>query len=371
MDIHYTYNHETIQIILWPTFVLVSVLPYLEGNDRGLIITLTPSYSYDNIYIETVSITTDGAPDFDSRRTLNFSTKVLFLSVEGDYALRQSYMYEYYSGIIYRDSNFSIDFSGPNYWSIVHEGVSMGSVKLAVDWINHNIYWTDSQFKWIVVQSLASIDKSMYRILIHENLEGPHALTLDPMEGLLFWSDIGSFTKIEVSSLSGKNRKSLISSNLIMPISLAADYGARRIYWIDSGRYTLESITYEGKERKIFFKTSYNSFFDLAVYKDYLYVTNLEYQEVDFFNKMNGEKLEKSLIREGEIYLGVTVFHPEAQPTSVTAYCVNYGCEHICVTEKGGASCVCRDGYILNQDMKTCSDAVQCDLLSHRAADIY
>ncbi|KAL3871178.1 hypothetical protein ACJMK2_039194, partial [Sinanodonta woodiana] len=35
--------------------------------------------------------------------------------------------------------------------------------------------------------------------------------------------------------------------------------------------------------------------------------------------------------------------------------CVNYGCDHICVTEKVGVSCVCKDGYNLNHDMKTCS----------------
>ncbi|KAL3871186.1 hypothetical protein ACJMK2_039202, partial [Sinanodonta woodiana] len=83
---------------------------------------------------------------------------------------------------------------------------------------------------------------------------------------LLFWSDIGRLPKIEVSSLSGKNRKSLVSSNLINVLSLAADYGTRRIYWVDAGRYSLESITYEGKERQNLIKNG-GRFFDLAVYK--------------------------------------------------------------------------------------------------------
>ncbi|KAL3870991.1 hypothetical protein ACJMK2_039016, partial [Sinanodonta woodiana] len=68
---------------------------------------------------------------------------------------------------------------------------------------------------------------------------------------LLFWSDCGRVPKIEISSLSGRNRKCLVSSNLVNPLSLAADYGTRRIYWVDAGRYTLESTTYEGKERQI------------------------------------------------------------------------------------------------------------------------
>ncbi|KAK3611819.1 hypothetical protein CHS0354_040490 [Potamilus streckersoni] len=325
------------------------------GYDGGLILTLSPLESATRAYIKAVPTDANGAPDFNSTKTLNFAANLWLSSVGGDYALRQVYAYELYSSTIYKISNFSINMSGGAIRTSVHIGLSKDYVKLAVDWISHNIYWTDPHYKWIVVQSLAGNDTSMFRILIDDNLEKPHALTLDPMEGLLFWSDIGRFTKIEVSSLSGKNRKSLISSNLVMPISLAADYGARRIYWVDSGRYTLESITYEGKERKIILRDSNHNFHDLALYKDYLYVTDSYQGTLSVLNKTNGMNLKTIMATGGATYYGVTVFHPDAQPRSVTAYCVNYGCDHICLTEKSGASCVCRDGYILNQDMKTCS----------------
>ncbi|KAL3871189.1 hypothetical protein ACJMK2_039205, partial [Sinanodonta woodiana] len=321
--------------------------------DRGLITTLMPDTYYNGDYIQTVPIMTDGAPILDSTKKLRFSGDLWLLSVDGDYALRQAYVYEYYSDAIYRDSNFSIGLSGENTWTTIHRGISKGFVKLAVDWISHNIYWTDQHYRWIVVQSLLGNDTTMYRVLIHDNLENPIGLALDPMEGLLFWSDCGRVPKIEVSSLSGKNRKWLVSSNLINPVSLEADYGTRRIYWVDPGRYTLESITYEGKERQILIRNG-DRFLELAVYKDYLYVIDLVDSNVHFVNKTNGEMLTKSWYGE-EAYIAVTVFHPEAQPTLVTAFCVNYGCEHICVTEKGDASCLCRDGYTLNQDLKTCA----------------
>ncbi|KAL3862074.1 hypothetical protein ACJMK2_008069 [Sinanodonta woodiana] len=326
-----------------------------KEHDRGLILTVIPGYSAQTKHMYTVPTALDGTPKLNRMRSLRFPANVQFLSIDGDYALRQAYVYDYYTKVIYRDSNFSIGLSGSNTWTSLYRGLSKDYVKLAVDWINHNIYWTDPQYKWIVVQSLLSSDTSMFRVLIYENLEGPHGLVLDPMEALLFWSDIGTSTKIEVSSLSGMNRKSIVSSNLMKPYSLAADYDDKRLYFIDTGRDTVECVTYEGKERKTLLRKTYNNFFDIALYQDYLYVTDIYDDKLYFFNKTNGVKLQEGFSNVGEIYFGVTVFHPDAQPTYVTARCINYGCQHICVTEKNGATCLCKDGYILNPDNKTCT----------------
>ncbi|KAL3890977.1 hypothetical protein ACJMK2_003243 [Sinanodonta woodiana] len=324
-----------------------------KEHDRGLIITARTGFSTKNIY--TVPTTFEGTPKLDYIRFLHLKTETFLLSVDGDYELKQAYFYDANSKAIYKDSNFSIGLSGENVWAPVHMGTSDDYVKLAVDWISHNIYWTDPQYKWIMVQSLIGNNTSMYHVLIHENLEGPHALALDPIECLLFWSDIGPFTKIEVSSLSGRNRKSLISSNLMYPYSMAADYDTRRLYFIDSGRRTVETVTYDGRDRNVLVKRRYSDYFDIAVHKDYLYVTDIYKNRLFFFNKTNGNESYKSLFDNYMRYAGVTVFRPDVQPTPGIAHCTNYGCEHICVTEKDGASCLCKEGYIIKQDMKTCS----------------
>ncbi|KAK3600737.1 hypothetical protein CHS0354_017025 [Potamilus streckersoni] len=318
--------------------------------NRGLIASST-----NTKHIYTLPTAPDGTPSLDLIRSSRFPLDVRLLSVDGDYILKQAYVYDYYTKAIYKNTNFSIGPSGENEWAILYRGLSKAYVKLAVDWISHNIYWTDPQYKWIMVQSILENHTSTYRVLIHEDLEGPHALAIDPMEALLFWSDIGTFIKIEVSSLSGRNRKSLLFSNLLRPFGLAADHVDRRLYFNDAGRETVESITYEGKERKILLRGTDSFLFDIAVYKEYLYVTDIHNDEIYFLNKTNGKELHEKLSREDEIYLGVAVFHPDAQPTSATDHCVNYGCEHICVTEKDGATCLCKDGYSLSHDMKSCA----------------
>ncbi|KAK3600734.1 hypothetical protein CHS0354_017022 [Potamilus streckersoni] len=321
-----------------------------KENDHGLIVTLIPGQ------VQTVPTSQDGTPELDYVRSFSHTTDVQFLSVDGDYILHQAYMYDKYTQAIYKNVNFSIGLNGENELTILHQGISNGYVKLAVDWISHNIYWTDPQFKWIMVQSLLGNDNSMFRTLIDDNLNGPHALALDPIDALLFWSDIGNFTKIEVSSLSGRNRKNLISSNLLYPYSLAADHASQHIYFIDAGHETVQTVTYQGKDRKILLRRSDSNFFDIAVFKDYLYVIDTNNYGLCFFNKSNGKELQKSLTNSAVTYYGITVFHPDAQPTPVTeAHCKNHGCEQICVTEKDGASCLCKDGYKLNKDGKSCS----------------
>ncbi|KAL3891092.1 hypothetical protein ACJMK2_003355, partial [Sinanodonta woodiana] len=84
---------------------------------------------------------------------------------------------------------------------------------------------------------------------------------------LLFWSDIGRFTTIEVSSLSGRNRKTIVLSNLLRTNGLAADHQGQRLYFADTERDTVETVTYDGTDRKILLAKSYSSLIDVAVYQ--------------------------------------------------------------------------------------------------------
>ena len=67
----------------------------------------------------------------------------------------------------------------------MHVGVSVGYVKVAVDWVSHNIYWTDPMFRWIAMQpgDPDKIEPSLYKIIVKENLEKPYGLAVDPIGG--------------------------------------------------------------------------------------------------------------------------------------------------------------------------------------------
>lgn len=53
-------------------------------------------------------------------------------------------------------------------------------VGLALDWLQHNLYWTDSGDKSI---SVASVDATKRRALISTDLSEPRSIALDPHHG--------------------------------------------------------------------------------------------------------------------------------------------------------------------------------------------
>ena len=70
--------------------------------------------------------------------------------------------------------------------------------------------------------------------MISTELDEPFAITVDPVSGLMFWSDNGLYTKIEKSNLDGSNRSGLLFSEIIKSVTgLATDPETRTLYWYE------------------------------------------------------------------------------------------------------------------------------------------
>ena len=69
----------------------------------------------------------------------------------------------------------------------------------------------------------------------------------------LFWSELSATVgpKIERTDLSGQNRV-VLTRDVTAPVALSVDYGTNRVYWLDSGRQTLESMLWDGSDRRTF-----------------------------------------------------------------------------------------------------------------------
>ena len=75
----------------------------------------------------------------------------------------------------------------------------------------------------------------------------------------LFWTDWGSSPKIERSSLSGENRQTIISADIVWPNDVAVDYTSNRLYWIDAHSDKLESANLDGKNRQLQVQLRYHN----------------------------------------------------------------------------------------------------------------
>ena len=70
-------------------------------------------------------------------------------------------------------------------FDVVHYGVSVDSVRLAIDWLSKTIYWCDSMYRWIVAATIHEdkLGKDYFKVLIHDHLDHPAGIAVDPIEG--------------------------------------------------------------------------------------------------------------------------------------------------------------------------------------------
>ncbi|XP_052233173.1 pro-epidermal growth factor-like [Dreissena polymorpha] len=211
------------------------------------------------------------------------------MAIDVDYARKQLYIYNRYSATLqklnfYPENGFQNDIAIP-----LHQGLSRSNVKIALDWISNNIYWTDPAFRWIALQSLNTYGH--YRILVYDNVERPTGIAVDPTHKYLFWSDVGSLPKIERSSLSGTGRKTILSQGIAYPIALDVDIASSKLYWVDSIRDSVERSNLDGKERSTVKRMTHTTFSDIEVFFDVVFATDFDSSlggKVRLFNKDTG-----------------------------------------------------------------------------------
>lgn len=159
--------------------------------------------------------------------------------------------------------------------------VDKGLIKpegLACDWVNDNIYWTDTETKRIEVSSMPKKGRKMDRnVLIYNDLNQPRAIAVAPYDGLMFWTDWGSeYPKIERASMDGNpnSRKIVVDKNLHWPNGLTLDYENKKLYWIDANMKYIASVDWDGNNRRVLFQEENSHAFAISVFNSELYWTD-------------------------------------------------------------------------------------------------
>ena len=182
-----------------------------------------------------------------------------------------------------------------------------GGEDLAVDWLHHNVIWTDSALQTISLSSLGTLLSSCQAEilsdlfpdgssgvvdLVSSGIENPRSIAVYPPSGLMFWSDLGDVARIERADLDGANRLAIVADYIVWPAALCVDTVQTRIYWVDVRLNSLSSSSFDGTNyRTVTSQLSYLSHpVSLAMLEDWVYWANwgLTNTTLSRYNKITG-----------------------------------------------------------------------------------
>ena len=133
----------------------------------------------------------------------------------------------------------------------------------------------------------------------------------------MFWTDWGSSEKIEKASLDGNQRVAIVTTFLYYPNGIELDRGNKRIYWVDAGYDRVETVDYNGNNRKQLFQQSGLHMFDVTLIAPFLFFTDWNaLKEVHKLDATTGQVIGSYSINGGRP-MGIVAYDYARQPPGI------------------------------------------------------
>ena len=132
----------------------------------------------------------------------------------------------------------------------------------------------------------------------------------------MFWTDWGAYPKIERTTLSGNQRLTIISTNLVWPNSIDLDRGNKRIFWADARLDRVESVDYNGSDRKLLLRGIGLHPFGVALYPPFLFFTDWNSYQGHKVDATTGKVLA-SYSTNGGKPMGIVTYDSSRQPSGM------------------------------------------------------
>lgn len=251
---------------------------------------------------------------------------------------------------------------------------------LAVDWITRNVYIVESGSRRIDV---VNYDGDRRTVLLADGLTLPLDIALDPLRGYVIFSKVSNRAiltiltsrnfsdmffsnqfKLETCAMDGTRRRTLVDSHTHQVSGVVVDIPAKRVYWVDPKVDRVESIDYNGVDRRVV-ATGMNNVphpFGLTIFDQYLYWTDWTRLGVMRVEKFGSGTEQVWYAKENNVFpMGIAAIHPMAQPgpqhsecfqQQIVNPCVNADCQGMCLIGKDvggfgvGYRCACPIGQV-------------------------
>ncbi|NXO60570.1 LRP2 protein, partial [Aramus guarauna] len=205
---------------------------------------------------------------------------------------------------------------------------------IAVDWLGRNLYWTDGAAGQVLATHLGAAWRGIpeYTVVMEGDLDQPHSLVLQPLAGLLYWSEVGSHPRLMEATMDGSRRHVLLAQGLGWPTALALDLPTWRIFWLDEKLGSIGSARLDGTSVKVLQLGWVRSPFAAAVCEGQLYWSEKKAWSVQQVDKASGKNRTVLLKRHGQPH-GLQVPTWESPEPCCTNGCAksNGGCAQLCL----------------------------------------
>ncbi|XP_045062395.1 low-density lipoprotein receptor-related protein 1B-like [Coregonus clupeaformis] len=235
---------------------------------------------------------------------------------------------------------------------------------MTIDWLTGNFYFVDRVSDRIFVCNRVG-DTCV--TIIDLDLTNPKGIAVDPLMGMLFFTDYGNVAKVERCHMDGTNRTRLVDYKTEQPTAVALDLVKKLVYWADAYLDYIEVVDYNGKNRHAVIQQSQVSYIHgLAVFENYLYATHSDPSignTMDIFKIHRFNTTEpRTLTSLGSSRGAIRVYHRLTQPKVRSHVCEKDpygkpgGCSHICLLSGSYKSrtCRCRTGFSMGSDGQSC-----------------
>ncbi|MGH0174258.1 UNVERIFIED_CONTAM: hypothetical protein FKN15_067608 [Acipenser sinensis] len=187
----------------------------------------------------------------------------------------------------------------------------------------------------------------------------PIGIAVDPARGRMYWTDQGTESgvpaKVAAADMDGSNAVNLFTNNLDHIEFITIDIRENKLYWAVTASGVIERGDPDGTNR-ITVVTGLSHPWGIAVYNQYLYFTDRDYEVIERVDKATGAN--RKVLRDNVSGLRVLkVHHRETSAGSSNGCTDNVGvCQQLCLPRPAGQySCACATGFKLNPDSRTCS----------------
>lgn len=229
---------------------------------------------------------------------------------------------------------------------------------LSVDWITKKIYYiVDDLIKAM------EMDGSKVRTIIDAGAKAWDIIVDPSNTRQIFWST--AMREIQVASMDGSHRRAFLKKDIEFVYGFAIDSPAKRLYWCDIKRSTIEAINLDGSGRQLVTKFKiHDKIYDLPinpikldVFEDRVYFAMTD-NHLYTMNKFGLGNASFTIVKHVNYTMRaslVKIIHTVRQPAAKSNPCNEHPCDksaicYLSSTDDSGRSCNCPDESFLQKN---------------------